>query len=90
MLLAKVRGNVISTQKNKYLKSHKLMIVRPIDFAGSYISEKDIVALDLIDSGIGDIVLIAQEGDAAQQILGHKNAPVHTMIIAIVDQIEIP
>lgn len=90
MILAKVRGNVISTHKNKYLNGHKLMIVRSIDLNGNYNSEKDIIALDLIDAGVGDIVLIAQEGDAAQQILGHKNAPVHTMIIAIVDQIDVP
>ena len=45
--------------------------------------------LDLIDSGIGDRVLVVKEGDAVQQILGHKNAPVNTMIIAIVDDIDI-
>lgn len=89
MLLAKVKGNVVSVQKNPQLNSHKLMLIRTIDLNGNFIGKKDIIAVDLIDSGIGDIVLITQEGDAVQQILGHKNAPVHSIIVAIVDNIQI-
>lgn len=89
MLLAKVKGNVVSTPKNKYLSGQKLLLVHPVDFDNNYIGNKDIIALDLIDAGIGDTVLIVQEGDAVQQILGHSNAPVNTMIVAIVDNIEI-
>lgn len=89
MLLAKVKGNVVSTQKNSNLKGHKLLLIHPIDFNGNFIGEKDIIALDLIDSGIGDTVLVVQEGQAVVQILGHKKAPVHTMIVAIVDNLEI-
>lgn len=82
-----MRGNVVATQKNEYLKGHKLMVVRPVSLSGEFIGNSDIVAIDLIDSGPGDTVLITQEGDAVQQVLGHKNAPVHTIIIGIVDQI---
>ncbi len=89
MLLAKVKGNIVSTQKNAYLKGHKLLLIHQIDLSGNYIGKKDIIALDLIDSGIGDTVLVVQEGAAVVQILGHKKAPVHTMIVAIVDDIEI-
>jgi microcompartment protein CcmK/EutM len=88
MTLAKVRGNIVSTHKNEYLKGNKLMIIRQIDLQGKFTGNDDIVALDLIDSGIGDTVLIVQEGDAVQQILGHNKAPVHTMIVALVDQID--
>jgi carbon dioxide concentrating mechanism protein CcmL len=89
MLLAKVKGNVVSVQKNENLNSHKLMLIRTIDLDGNFIGKKDIIAVDLIDSGIGDIVLITQEGDAVQQILGHKNAPVHSIIVANVDNIQV-
>jgi len=89
MFLAKVKGNIVSTQKNEYLSGHKLLLTHPIDFNGNYLGEKDVIALDLIDSGIGDIVIVCQEGDANQQILGHNKAPVNTMIIGIVDNIEI-
>lgn len=89
MFLAKVSGNVVSTQKNKFLKSHKLLLVKRIDLSGNYIDNKDQIALDLIDAGIGDTVLIVKEGAAVQQILGHKNAPVNIMIVAIVDNLDI-
>jgi microcompartment protein CcmK/EutM len=89
LFLAKVKGNVVSTVKNKYLTGHKLLIVREVDNSGNFIGTKDFISLDLIDSGIGDIVLITKEGDAVQQILGHKNAPVNTIIVANVDNVEV-
>lgn len=90
MLLAKVKGNIVSTQKNEHLSGHKLLIIRKIDLKGNFIGKKDIIALDIIDAGIGDTVLVVQEGAAIKQILGHGNAPVHTMIVAIVDTIDAP
>jgi microcompartment protein CcmK/EutM len=89
LLLAKVKGNVVSTQKNSYLKGHKLLLIHPVDLNGKFIGKKDIIALDLIDAGIGDTVLVVQEGQAVVQILGHRKAPVHTMIVAVVDNLEI-
>ncbi|HEX2866818.1 MAG TPA: EutN/CcmL family microcompartment protein [Ignavibacteriales bacterium] len=89
MFLGKVKGNVISTQKNKHLSGHKLLLVQKVDLDGSFLGSKDVIALDLIDSGIGDTVLVAQEGDAVQQILGHNKAPVNTIIIAIVDDVDV-
>lgn len=89
MFLAKIKGNLVSTQKNEHLRGHKLLIVQAIDLDGNFIGTKEHIALDLIDAGIGDIVLVAREGDAVQQILGHNKAPVNTMIIAIVDDIDV-
>lgn len=89
MLLAKVKGNIVSTQKNPNLVSHKLLLVHQIDLNGNFIGKKDIIALDLIDAGIGDTVLVVQEGSAIKQILGHRKAPVHTMIVAVVDELEV-
>lgn len=89
MLLAKVKGNLVSTQKNSNLVGHKLLIVHPIDLEYNYIGEKDVVALDMVDAGIGDTVLLLQEGKSVQQILGHKKAPVHSVVVAVVDSIEV-
>jgi len=89
LLLAKVTGNVVATQKNTYLKGYKLLIIQNIDLDGNLIGKKDVIALDFVDSGIGDTVLVVQEGAAVKQILGHRNAPVHSIIVAVVDQIEI-
>ncbi len=89
MFLAKIKGNLVSTQKNKELVGHKLQLVRQIGLDGKFIGKKDLVAIDLVDAGIGDTVLVLKEGAAVQQILGHKRAPVNTMIVAVVDDIDL-
>ncbi len=89
MILGIVKGNLVSTIKNKYLHGHKLLLVKQIDILGREISKPEFIALDLVDTGIGDRVIVVQEGDAIQQMLGHAYAPVNTMIIGVVDNIEI-
>jgi len=89
MLLAKVKGNLVSTQKNSNLTGHKLLLVHPIDLNSNYLGKNDVVAIDIVDAGIGDTVLLVQEGKAVQQILGHRNAPVHSVVVAVVDSIDV-
>ena len=89
MILAKVKGNIVATQKNPYLVGFKLLTVHPIDLSGKLIGNKDVVALDTVDAGIGDTVLVVMEGAAVAQIMGHRKAPVHSMVVAVVDKIEI-
>ena len=89
MYLAKVTGNVVSTVKNKHLVGFKLLLVKPIDLQGNVKDENEIICIDLVDAGIGDNVIVVDEGDAVQQILGHDKATVNVMIIGVVDNIEI-
>jgi len=89
MILAKVKGNLVSTQKNSYLVGHKLLLVHPIDLNNNFIGKNDVVAIDIADAGIGDTVLLVQEGKAIQQILGHRNAPLHSAVVAVVDSIDV-
>jgi microcompartment protein CcmK/EutM len=89
LTLAKVKGNLVSTQKNSYLVGHKLLLVHPIDLNNSFIGKNDVVAIDFVDAGIGDTVLLVQEGKAVQQILGHRKAPVHSVVVAVVDSIDV-
>ena len=89
MILAKVKGNLVSTQKNSYLIGQKLLLVHPVDLSGNNIGKNDVVAIDVVDAGVGDTVLLVQEGKAVQQILGHKNAPVHSVVVAVVDSIDV-
>lgn len=89
MLLARVVGNVVSTHKNEKLHSHKLMLIHPVELDGSLSGIHQTVAIDFTGAGIGETVLVTQEGDAVQQILGHGDAPVHTIIVAIVDTLSL-
>lgn len=88
MILSKVTGTIVSTQKNESLKEYKLLIVQPIDLNGKPIG-RDLLAIDQVDAGVGDTVLCIQEGAGAQQILKRKDVPVHTVIVAVVDGLSV-
>ena len=89
MILCKVIGTLVATQKNQALREHKLLIVQPIDLNGVFIG-RDIIAIDHVDAGVGDTVLVIQEGTGARQMLNRENIPVHSVIIAVVDGMDIP
>lgn len=88
MILAKVTGTIVATQKNENLKPYKILIIQPIDLEGNFIG-RDMLALDMVDAGIGDTVIALQEGSSARQILGRDDVPVHTLVVAVVDGIEL-
>ncbi len=88
MTLGKVIGTIVATQKKESLKDKKILIVQPIDLDGSFIG-RDILAIDTVDAGVGDTVLMIHEGAGAQQVLGQKDVPVHTVIVAVVDGISV-
>jgi len=88
MVLCKVTGTLVSTQKNPNLKEYKLLIVQPIDLDGKAIG-RDVIAIDEVDAGVGDRVLMIQEGAGAQQILKRKDLPVHSVVVAVVDDLSV-
>ena len=88
MLLCKVTGTIVATQKNQSLRDKKILTVQPIDLDSRPIN-RDLLAIDTVDAGIGDTVLVVQEGQAAAQLLKRKDAPVHSVIVAVVDGFEI-
>ncbi len=88
MMLCKVTGNVVAPVKNVNLNPCKLLIVQPIDLDGNY-HGSDLLAIDTVDAGIGDRVLIAQEGDVVMQVMKSKEVPANTIIMAVVDDMEV-
>ena len=87
MTLARVTGTVVSTAKIEDLKGLTLMIVHPISPRG-VLTGKQIVAVDTVQAGIGDNVLIIDEGGSAGLILGMSSQAIRTVIAAIVDRID--
>ena len=89
MQLAKVIGNLVSTHKNEKLKGKKLLFVQPID-------EKlvpfgnELLAVDGVGAGIGDIVVVINEGNSARQVTNadSKYSPIELAIAGIVDSIK--
>ena len=88
MILCKVIGTIVATQKNRNLKDKKLLTVQPIDLESKPIG-RDLLAIDTVDAGVGDTVLVVQEGQAAAQLLKSKEVPVHSVVVAVVDGLEV-
>jgi microcompartment protein CcmK/EutM len=89
MQVARVVGNVVATQKNEKLQGAKLMLVQPLTPDGKP-KGPTILAIDGVSSGIGDRVLLVQDGKAAMQVLGRGPAGVDAAIVGFVDEVEIP
>ncbi|HET9369940.1 MAG TPA: EutN/CcmL family microcompartment protein [Vicinamibacterales bacterium] len=87
MILAKVVGTVVATRKDERLESSKLLVARPIDAAGKP-EGNYLVAVDTVDAGFGETVLIVS-GSSARMAAGLKDCPVDAAIVGIVDHVEI-
>ena len=87
MILAKIVGTVVATRKDDRLVSSKLLVARPVDptgkAEGSYL-----VAVDTVDAGIGETVLIVS-GSSARMASGMKDCPVDAAIVGIVDHVDV-
>jgi microcompartment protein CcmK/EutM len=86
MKIARVIGNVVSTIKTPSHKSQKLMVVEPVDMNGETIGDS-FIAVDAAQAGIGDIVLIIEEGGSAREILKKSDAAVDAVIAGIIDDL---
>lgn len=87
MILGKVIGNVVSTIKLPVYQGYKILIVQPVNNKEEP-QGKSILALDTVQAGVGDTVLVIDEGNSSRLIMNNPTAPVRTMIVGIVDAIE--
>jgi ethanolamine utilization protein EutN len=87
VLIGRVVGNLVATQKNAKLEGTKLLLVQPLDLAGEPRGSA-VLAIDGVDAGVGDRVLLIQDGRSAQLVLGRGIAAVDAAVIGVVDQVE--
>jgi ethanolamine utilization protein EutN len=87
MQVARVVGNVVATQKNGKLEGAKLMLVQILGVDGQP-KGVPVIAIDSVSAGIGDRVLLVQDGKAAIQALGRGPAGVDAAIVGVVDAVE--
>ena len=89
MILARVMGNVVATQKNSRYDDARIMLVQPINPDGTS-RGASILALDSVDAGEGDIVIVVQEGwSASTASTGEAGAAIDSAIVGVVDFIDI-
>ncbi len=87
MIIGKVIGNVWATSKSKGLEGMKLMVVEPYGYDG-HPKQYPIVAADSIGAGIGETVLVVS-GSSARCVAENKDIPVDSMIVGIIDAIDL-
>jgi len=88
MLIARVIGEVVSTQKHASHKGRKALLVQPLNLDGTNRGEA-VIALDSVDAGAGDRVLLATEGFSAMTSVGRPQSPIDMAVIGFVDSIDL-
>lgn len=86
MRLARVRGTVVATIKHPTYSGRTLLLCQPLTPDGRDKGEQ-VVAVDTVQAGEGDLVLLLTEGNGVRQILGPNAGPIRTLIVGIVDEV---
>jgi carbon dioxide concentrating mechanism protein CcmL len=87
MQIAKVRGTVVSTQKDPSLRGVKLLLLQFVDEDGNLLPKYE-VAADIVGAGVDEWVLVTR-GSAARQIQGNEQRPLDAAVVAIIDTIHV-
>lgn len=88
MLLGRVVGEVVATQKHESHRNLKLLIVAPLNLDGT---ERDtpFLAVDSVDAGVGDQVLLATDGWAAMTAINRLRTPIDAAVIGVIDHVDL-
>lgn len=89
MLLGRVIGNITSTINHPFYDGKKLMVVERTAPDGAPLADY-LVAVDTVGAGVGERVLVLDEGGGARQVLSSTDAPVRSVIVGIVDEVHEP
>ncbi len=92
MFMARVKGNVVTTQKVEKMKGRKMLVVEPVrvnpDNNGIIGTGRSFIAVDTLGAGTGELVVITQ-GSSSRMTSGTSDAPVDCVIIGIIDSVTI-
>jgi len=88
MILGKVTGTVVTTISHPHYKNRRLLVVQPLTMPGEK-PDEDFLALDTTHAGIGDTVLVNREGNGARQVLRNPDACVISVIVGIIDSVQV-
>jgi ethanolamine utilization protein EutN len=89
MILARVLGNIVATQKNHRYESASIMLCQQVTPEGEE-TANTVLALNAVDAGVGDTVLIVQEGwGASTASTGKAGAAIDSAIVGVVDYVDL-
>ena len=88
MILARVIGQIVATQKEPSHEGKKIPLVQPLTIHEEPLGDP-LVALDAVGAGVGERVLAIQEGFSAMTAVGHTESPIDAAVIGVVDRVEL-
>jgi len=88
MLIGRVVGELVATQKHASHEGRKLLLVQPLNLDGTNKGDA-VVALDSVDAGVGDKVLITTDGFSAMTAVGRPQSPIDAAVIGFIDSIDL-
>ena len=88
MLIARVIGELVATQKHPSHEGRKLLLGQPLNLDGSDRGQA-VVALDAVDAGVGDKVLVVTEGFSAMTAVGRPQSPIDMAVIGFIDHVDL-
>jgi len=89
MILARVLGNIVATKKNQRYENASVMLCQQVTPEGEE-TATTVLALNTVDAGVGDTVLIVQEGwSASTASTGKPGAAIDSAIVGVVDHVDL-
>jgi ethanolamine utilization protein EutN len=88
MILGRVKGEVVATIKHAAYENWRMLILDQLDAEGNEIG-KYLVAIDAVDATVGQTVLVINEGNSSRQVVNDPMAPIRSVIIGIVDEVQV-
>ena len=88
MLIGRIIGDVVATQKSPSHEGRKILVVQPLNLDGTDRGDP-VLALDAVDAGIGERVLLTTEGFSAMTAVGRPNSPIDAAVIGIIDSVDL-
>lgn len=83
MFIGQVAGEIVSTINHPAYDNRRLLVIDRLA-TGGYL-----IAVAAIDAGVGQKVLVLDEGTGARQILGDAEAPIRSVVVGVVDAVNL-
>ena len=88
MMLGRVIGEIHSTINHPFYDARTMLVVEKTGPDGTP-SGGYVIAIDIVDAGVGDPVLVVEEGNTARQLFNAPNGPVRSLVVGIIDEVAV-
>lgn len=89
MLIARVIGDITATHKHMSHEGQKLLLVQPLELDQKTARGDAVIAVDAVDAGQGELVLLVTEGYSAMTSVGRPDSPIDLAVIGVIDRVDL-